>query len=271
MTLNIIKTLILYFLSLEYCFCCENCKKIKNNKINNNQNLNNNQKDKEEEEEDNDDNCKNVEIIKNDDVYVKKYVNRVNGEIAKKIYIFENTYSGYKTLENLINENNKELQDGYFDDNYLYFRKDYIGGDIVYALFDKNTNEILCLLTIDDKGNEKITINNIEVQPEKTIYINTFHCYYKYRSKGYGKILMLYVLQQFPKKTGFELAANGDYKLMTRKQLVEIYKKFGFQLSFNDEYNPEKDRNYTPTMAFIKNDDKTYYKDKPVKVIIEER
>ena len=73
------------------------------------------------------------------------------------------------------------------------------------------------------------------------------------------------------KNTGFNLAANGDYKLMTRKQLVEIYKKFGFQLSFNDEYNPEKDKIYTPTMAFIKNNDRTYYKNKPVKVTIEER
>ena len=42
-------------------------------------------------------------------------------------------------------------------------------------------------------------------------------------------------------------------------------------LIYKGEYNPEKDRNYTPHMAFIKNNDRTYYKNKPVKVTIEER
>ena len=268
MTLNIIKTLVLYFLSLEDCFCCcKNCRKNKD-KINNNQNLNNNQQDK-EEEDDNNDNCKNVEIIKNDDAYVKKYVNTVNGEIARKMYIFYETFRNKNEEEDFFKKDDPKLKDGYFNNNYLDFFS--IGGNIIYALFDKKTDDIICLLTIDEKGNKKITINNIEVQPEKTIYINTFQCHYKYRCKGYGKILMLYVLQQFKKGTGFYLAVNGSEVAMTNKKLSEVYKKFGFQLSKNIEYDKNNDEDYNPIMAFIKNDDKTYYKDKPVKVIIEER
>ena len=82
---------------------------------------------------------------------------------------------------------------------------------------------------------------------------------------------MLYVLQQFPKKTGFELVVQGAKDIMTQKKLSEVYKKFGFQLSKNIEYDENNDREYTPVMAFIKKDDKTYYKNKPIKIIIEEK
>ena len=270
MSLNTIKLLnfYFYFLSLEYCFCkiCNNYKKNKD-KINNNQNLNNNQQDK--EKEDNDDNCKNVEIIKNDNVYVKKFINRVKGKIAKKIYIFSNTFISKNREENFFKKDDQELKYNYFNNNYLELN--IYGGNIFYVLFDKKTDDIICLLSINDYNNEKITINNIEVQPEKTIYVSTFQCHYKYRGKGYGKILMLYVLQQFKKNTGFYLDVNGSKVVMTNKKLSEVYEKFGFQLSKNIEYDENNDRKYVPTMAFIKNDDKTYYKNKAVKVTIEER
>lgn len=45
----------------------------------------------------------------------------------------------------------------------------------------------------------------------------------------------------------------------------------GFQLSKNIEYNKDKDRKYTTEMAFIQNNDRIYYKNKPIKVTIEER
>ena len=73
------------------------------------------------------------------------------------------------------------------------------------------------------------------------------------------------------KGIGFYLEVNGARVVMTNKNFSEVYKKFGFQLSTNFEYNKDKDKKYTPEMAFIKNDIKTYYKNNPVKVIIEER
>ena len=82
---------------------------------------------------------------------------------------------------------------------------------------------------------------------------------------------MLYVLQQFTKDTGFYLNVNGTKAVMTNKKLSEVYEKFGFKISENIEYDKNNDKKYIPIMAFIKNDDKTYYKNKPVKVIIEER
>ena len=270
MTLDIKKTLILYFLSLEYYFCCGNCRKNKNNKLDDNQNLNNNQQNKKEEDNDNNNNNdNNVEIIKNDDVYVKKLINNVKGEIAKKIYIFIQTFKSKKREEDFFKEDDPKLKDDYFNNNYLEIN--IYGGNIFYVLFDKKTDDIICLLTINDKCNEKITINNIEFQPQKTIHIATFQCHYKYRYKGYGKLLMLYVLQQFKKNTGFYLVVNGAKEVMTSKNLSEFYKKFGFKLMVNIEYNEEDDDNYNPGMAFIKNDNKTYYKNKEVKVIIEER
>lgn len=266
MTLNIIKTLILYFLSLQYCFCCKNCRKNKD-KINENNKLNNN--DDNSNNNNNDDKNENVEIIKNDDVYVKKFINRVNGEIARKMYIFVNTFNSKKYENNFLTKDDPELKEDYFYNHFLEFYS--IGGNIIYALFDKKTDDIICLLSIDEKGNKKIKINNIEIQPEKTIYINTFQCHYKYRNKGYGKILMLYVLQQFTKDTGFYLAVNGTKAVMTNKKLSEVYEKFGFKLSFCNKLDKDDDKYDGIIMAFIKNDNKTYYKNKPVKVIIEER
>ena len=256
MKIKIIKLLIFSFLFNNFLYSC--CKKNKKNE----NNINNNYEKYNSED-------KNIEIIRNNDVYVSKFENKVTGEIARKLYIFDETFRNKNYEEKLFQENDPKLKDGYFNNNYLNLSE--IGGNIFYVLFDKNTNDIICFLTISDHGNVKITINNIEVQPEKTIYINTFQCHYKYRRKGYGKILMLYVLQQFPKKTGFELVVQGAKDIMTQKKLSEVYKKFGFQLSKNIEYDENNDREYTPVMALIKKDDKTYYKNKPIKIIIEEK
>ena len=62
------KKILMYFYSYNIIFCCKNCKKIKY-KTENNQNQNNSQINKKEEENVDD---KDIEIIKNNDIYVKK-------------------------------------------------------------------------------------------------------------------------------------------------------------------------------------------------------
>ena len=257
MKIKIIKLLIFSFLFNNFLYSC--CKK--NNK--NENNINNN--DEKYNSED-----KNIKIIRNNNVYVSIFENKVTGEIARKLYIFANSYKNKKNEEIFLNSNDEKLKKGYFNTNYLDLNE-FFYSNIVYLLFDKKTDDIICLLSIEDRGNKKITINEEEIQPKKTYYISLFTTHYKYRKKGYGKILMLYFLQQFLKNTGFYLTVRSHGKTMTNKKLSEIYKNFGFKISCNDKYDPDKDKDYDPIMAFIKKDDKTYYKNNPIKIIIEEK
>ena len=79
MKLWILKILIILIFYNNFLFCC--CEKNNRYSINIDISVNN------DELEDNLEN-KKYKILKNADVYVKKFIKRVEGDIARKIYIF---------------------------------------------------------------------------------------------------------------------------------------------------------------------------------------
>lgn len=79
MKLWILKILIILIFYNNFLFCC--CEKNNRYSINIDISVNN------DELEDNLEN-KKYKILKNDDVYVKKFIKKVEGDIARKIYIF---------------------------------------------------------------------------------------------------------------------------------------------------------------------------------------